>query len=58
VKFCDGLEMKFTLPLGAIQQIDASETAATSFTPCFAHTRLYFIIINFQREQTSGKGQP
>jgi len=36
VEFCDSLEMKFTSPLGGIQQAGASETAATSFTPCFA----------------------
>jgi len=28
--------MKFTSPLGGIQHAGASETAATSFTPCFA----------------------
>ena len=30
--FCNGLEMKFTSPLGVIQQ---AETAAKSVTPCF-----------------------
>jgi len=33
--FCDGLETKFTSPLGWIQQADASETAAKSVTPSF-----------------------
>jgi len=32
--FCDGLEMKFTSPLGGIQQVGAPETAAKSVTPC------------------------
>jgi len=27
-EFCDGLEMKFTSPLGGIQQAGAPETAA------------------------------
>jgi len=35
-EFCDGLEMKFTLPLGEMQQAGAPETAAKSVTPCFA----------------------
>jgi len=33
--FCDGLEEKFTSPLGWIQQAGASVTAAKSVTPCF-----------------------
>jgi len=33
--FCDGLEIKFTSPLGVIQQDGASETAAKSVSPCF-----------------------
>jgi len=32
--FCDGLEMKFTSPLGGIQQADVLETAAKSVIPC------------------------
>jgi len=34
-EFCDGLEMKFTSPLGEMQQAGAPETAAESFAPCF-----------------------
>jgi len=34
--FCDGIEMKFTSPLGDIQQAGAPETAAIRVTPCFA----------------------
>jgi len=32
---CDGLEIKFTSPLGEIQQIGGSETSAKSATPCY-----------------------
>jgi len=32
---CDGLETKFTSPLGWMQQAGASETAAKSVTPSF-----------------------
>jgi len=35
-KFCDDLKVKFTSPLGGIQQTGAPETAAKSVTPCFA----------------------
>ena len=35
-KFCDGLEIKFSSPLGDIQQAGAPETVAKSVTPCFA----------------------
>jgi len=34
-EFCDGIEMKFTSPLGGMQQAGASETAATGVSPCF-----------------------
>jgi len=34
-EFCDGLEMKFTLPLGVIQQVGAPEIAAKNVTPYF-----------------------
>jgi len=33
--FCHGLEIKFTSPLGQIQQVVASETAAKSVAHCF-----------------------
>jgi len=33
--FSDGSEMKFTSPLGDIQQAGAPETVAKSVTPCF-----------------------
>ena len=33
--FFDGLETKFTLPMGGIQQAGAPETAAKSVTLCF-----------------------
>jgi len=33
--FCDDREMKFTSPLGGLQQAGAPETAAKSVTPCF-----------------------
>jgi len=33
--FCDGIEMKFTSPMGGILQASVSETAARSVTPCF-----------------------
>jgi len=33
--FCDGLEMKFTSPLGGIKQAGAAEAAGKSITPCF-----------------------
>jgi len=34
-KFCDGLEIKFTSPLGEIQQAGAPETIEKSVTPRF-----------------------
>jgi len=34
-KIFDGLEIKFILPLGEIQQAGAPETAAKSVSPCF-----------------------
>jgi len=33
--FCDGLEMKFTSPLGRIQQAGAPETVAKSVVNCY-----------------------
>jgi len=56
--FSNGLEIKFTSLLGAIQQAGASETAGKSVTPCFTlvndykqlATRSYFIITNFHTE--------
>jgi len=33
--FCDGLEIKFTSPLGQIQQAGASETVEKRVIPCF-----------------------
>jgi len=33
--FCDGLEMKYTPPLGRIQQAGTPEPSAQSGTPCF-----------------------
>jgi len=62
-EFCDGFEMKFTSPLGGVQQTGASETAAKSVTFVLhsvsdckrLDTHLYLIIINFHREQTSGR---
>ena len=64
--FCDGIEMKFTPPLGDIQQAGGPETPAKSVAPVFLSvsdckhldTRLYFIIINFHKVKTSGKSQP
>jgi len=66
VEFCDGLEMKFISPLGGIQQIGTSETAAKTLHLVFVsvsdckrlETRLYFNIINFNKGKTLGKLQP
>jgi len=33
--FCDALQIKFTSPLGQIQQAGISEKAEKSVTPCF-----------------------
>jgi len=35
MKFCDGLEIKYTSPLGKIQQASVPETVAKNVTPCF-----------------------
>jgi len=35
--FCDGLEIKFTLPLGGIQQAGAPKIAEKNVTPCFTY---------------------
>ena len=35
-EFCECLQMKFTLPLGEIQQAGAPAAAAKSVTPCFS----------------------
>jgi len=56
--------MKFTSPLGGIQQVGAPETAAKSVTPCFylrlvtykrveSDTSLNFIITNSNTEPKS-----
>jgi len=56
--FCDGIEMKFTPPLGDIQQAGGPETPAKSVAPVFLSvsdckhldTSLYFIITNLHTE--------
>jgi len=51
--FCDGLEMKFTSPLGVIQQAGAPETAAKSVTPCFTfgwlQARIYKFVFHYHQ---------
>jgi len=64
--FCDGLEMKFTSPLGGIQQAGAAKQLERAFLlvllPVSDYKHVYKFVFYYHQlphgAQTSGKGQP